>query len=284
MKRINFIALLVFLAAVVWVFTWKSPTAQALQTRVVSLFSPFIRTGATVQEKVEEMRRPEVSPGELLAENVKLTDEVARLRIYSDEYQKVKAENEELRGMLNFAKTSPLKLIPARILTRNSATWWRTAIIDRGANQGVRVDTTVRTAEGLIGRVTNVEPEVATILFITDETCLVAVKIEGSPDQGILSGVRGIAGRNPELRISYLPRDASLQPGAKVYTSGKGRLYKSGILVGEIVSFGRKDDGGEAIVKPAVDFDRIKHVFVVVDSEGDEPFSTPAKAPETRAP
>ena len=100
-------------------------------------------------------------------------------------------------------------------------------------------------------------------MFITDETCKVAVHIEGSPDQGILSGIRGLSGRTPDLRISFLPREASVPVGARVYTSGKGGVFPPGILVGEIARFNVLDDGGEAMVKPAVAFDKIKYVFVI---------------------
>ena len=51
--------------------------------------------------------------------------------------------------------------------------------------------------------------------------------------------------------------------GAKVYTSGKGTVFPSGILVGEVTKFLSLDDGGEALVRPAVDFDRLKYVFII---------------------
>lgn len=255
MKHFNIIALLLFLGLLGWIFMWKSPTALGVKERVMNVVSPFMRAGAEAQEKVSNLVAPDDrSPSELLAENTTLKLEVDRQRIISEEYDRVQRENNELREMLQFARSHPLKLTTARLLSRNTATWWSTGMIDRGLKDDLAPDLAVRTAEGLVGKLVHLYEKDSEVLFITDETCKVAVRIEGSPDQGILSGVRGVTGRAPELRITYLPREANVPLGARVYTSGKGGVFPSGILVGEVTKFSSLDDGGEALVRPAVDF------------------------------
>ncbi len=264
MKHFNIIALLVFLGLLGWVFMWKTPTTLAVKAKVMNVLSPFMRTGADVQGQVSQLIAPsDKSPAELAAENTTLKLDVDRLRVVTEEYDRVQRENNELRDMLHFSRTHALKLTTARVLTRNTATWWSTAMIDRGLADDLAPDLAVRTAEGLVGKLVHLYDHESEVLFITDETCKVAVRIEGSPDQGILSGVRGVTGRAPELRVTYLPREANVPLGAKVYTSGKGAVFPSGILVGEVTKFSSLDDGGEALVKPAVDFDKLKYVFVI---------------------
>ncbi len=267
MRRFNIFALLLFLGAMAWVFTWKTPAVVAFKTKVMNVFSPFIRTGAQVQQAVENVSQPTRDPAELAAENTRLALEVDRQRVMLEDYDRVQAENNELRQMLDFSKSHPLPLITARILTRNTATWWNTATIDRGFDDGLATDSAVRTAQGLVGKIVWVQKNTAEILLITDETCQVAVRIEGSPDEGILSGVRGVTGRSPELRITYMPREANVPVGAKVYTSGKGTVFPSGILVGTVTKFQALDDGGQAVVSPAVNFDKLKYVFVIQRGE-----------------
>jgi len=267
MRQLNIVALLIFLGAVGWVFSWKGPAALAVKERVMNVFSPFMRTGAAVQESVASLSAPARLPSEVAAENAALRLEVERLRIRGEAYDDKVRENNELRGMLGFAESHPVRLTTARILTRNTATYWSTAMIDRGTADNLAPDLPVRTAEGLVGKIVHLYDRESEILFITDETCKAAVRIEGTTEQGILTGVRGIISRTPELRITYLPRDANVPVGAKVYTSGKGGVFPSNILVGEVTRFSSLDDGGEALVKPAVDFDKIKYVFVI-DREG----------------
>jgi rod shape-determining protein MreC len=263
MRQLNIAALLIFLGAVGWVFSWQGPTALAVKERVMNVFSPFMRTGAAVQEKAGELATPARSPSELAAENAALRQQVGRQQIMLEEHDAVLRENNELRTMLKFAENHPLRVTTARILTRNTATYWSTAIIDRGMADNLAADLPVRTAEGLVGKIVHLYDRESEVLFITDETCRVAVRIEGTNENGILSGVRGIITRSPELRITYLPAEANVPIGAKVYTSGKGGVFPSGILVGEITRFRKLDDGGEALVRPAVDFDKIKYVFVI---------------------
>ena len=268
MRQLNIAALLIFLGAVGWVFSWKGPAALAVKERVMNIFSPFMRTGAAVQEGVARLGTADRPPAELAGENAELRQQVGRQQIMLEEYDTVLRENNELRTMLDFARNHPLRLTTARILTRNTATYWSTAVIDRGLVDNLAADLPVRTAEGLVGKIVHLYERESEVLFITDETCKVAVRIEGTNEQGILSGVRGIITRSPELRITYLPSEAAVPVGAKVYTSGKGGVFPSGILVGEVTRFRKLDDGGEALVRPAVDFDKIKYVFVINREEG----------------
>lgn len=268
MRQLNIVALLIFLGAVGWVFSWPGATALAVKERVMKVFSPFMRTGASVQEGAARLGAPPRTPSEMAAEITDLRLHVGRQQIMLEEYDAVLRENNELRTMLNFSKNHPLRLTTARILTRNTATYWSTAVIDRGLEDNLAADLPVRTADGLVGKIVHLFQRESEILFITDETCKVSVRIEGTNEQGILSGVRGPIGRAPELRITYLPPEAAIPIGAKVYTSGKGGVFPSGILVGEVTRFRKLDDGGEAIVRPAVDFEKIKYVFVIDREEG----------------
>jgi rod shape-determining protein MreC len=263
MRQLNIAALLLFLVAVVWVFTWPNSAALAVKSRVMNIFSPIMRTGAAVQTQISELGGPDRPLAEVVAENEELRLQLGRQQVTLEEYDAVVRENNELRRMQGFAKSHPLRLTTARILTRNSATYWSTAIIDRGLADNLAPDLAVRTVEGLVGKLVHLVDRESEVLFITDETCKVAVRIEGTNEQGILSGVRGVVSRTPELRITYLAPEAVVPIGARVYTSGKGRVFPAGILVGEVIRFRKLDDGGEALVRPAVDFEKLKYVFVI---------------------
>jgi hypothetical protein len=58
MRRFNLFALLVFVVALGWVFTFDTPATRNIQNKVMALFSPFTRTGAGVQEQVVSSREP----------------------------------------------------------------------------------------------------------------------------------------------------------------------------------------------------------------------------------
>jgi rod shape-determining protein MreC len=121
----------------------------------------------------------------------------------------------------------------------------------------------VATDEGLIGKITTVSDSVSVVLLISDENCRVAAKVEGSREQGIVSGERVTTGLTPFLNLNFLSKQADLKPGQKVYTSGVGGVFPSGLLIGVVKTFRVRELDGQAQLTPAVDLSHLEDVFVV---------------------
>jgi len=154
-------------------------------------------------------------------------------------------------------------LIAAEVVTRDSSTWWRTVTINRGKQEGIETDMPVVTDEGLIGKTTTVSDSISVVLLVSDENCKVASSVEGSREQGIVSGERVTAGLNPLLNLNFLSKQADLKPGQKVYTSGVGGVFPSGLLIGVVKSFRVRELDGQAQLTPTVDLSHLEDVFVV---------------------
>jgi rod shape-determining protein MreC len=121
----------------------------------------------------------------------------------------------------------------------------------------------VATDEGLIGKITSVSDSISVVLLISDENCRVAAKVEGSREQGIVSGERVTTGLTPVLSLNFLSKQADLKPGQKVYTSGVGGVFPSGLLIGSVKTFRVRELDGQAQLTPAVDLSHLEDVFVV---------------------
>jgi rod shape-determining protein MreC len=114
-----------------------------------------------------------------------------------------------------------------------------------------------------VGKVTTVSDSISVVLLVSDENCKVAASIEGSREQGIASGERVIAGLNPLLNLNFLSKQADLKPGQKVYTSGVGGVFPSGLLIGVVKTYRVRELDGQAQLTPAVDLSHLEDVFVV---------------------
>ena len=70
-----------------------------------------------------------------------------------------------------------------------------------------------------------------------------------------------------------LSREADIIKGDKIITSGFGGIYPKGILVGEVAQVVNEQGGllKYAVLKPAVDFDRLEEVFVIIRSRAPAP-------------
>jgi rod shape-determining protein MreC len=137
--------------------------------------------------------------------------------------------------------------------------------IDRGEQDGLDSDMPVVTDIGLVGKTTTVASNTAYVLLIIDENCKVAANVEGTREQGILSGERTSSGVQPDLVLSFLSKSAELHAGQKVFSSGvSGGVFPSGLLLGSIRQFQVRALDGRAQVVPAVDFSKLENVFVVL--------------------
>jgi rod shape-determining protein MreC len=200
---------------------------------------------------------------ELERENARLAVENKDLKVTNQTLRDLEAENNRLRRALGYRERSVFKLIPARVIARDASTWWNTIMIDRGSDDGVKNDMPVLTEEGLVGKTTVVSKNASVVLLIADENLKVAASIEGAREQGIVKGERISTSTMPEISLSFLPKTANLQPGQKVFSSGVGGVYPSGIMLGTIKEFKVRELDGYATLVPAVDLTTLEDVFVV---------------------
>ena len=211
----------------------------------------------------------EVTHSKVLGERLrKAEEELHILRSEVQHLKKVAEEVDHLRDALKFPQREKFSAVTANILRRNPSTWWQTAIIHRGTNEGVADFQPVLSAEGLVGKVDMANGSESTILLLTDEKCQVSAKIAGSHEVGILSGQRTQSGANPVLRLKYLsPNARGIKPGMKVFTTGRGGLFPPDILLGTIEKYRTGSFDAEATVRPSVDFEKIRTVFILTNTQ-----------------
>ena len=257
------LALVFFVASLAAVFLLDTPTTRRIQEKVLAVFAPFIESSAAAGGLVDAVSAPSMDPLELAERNEKMRLELQGLRIIAQKYNQLVDENAQLRRVLEFKTSSPFKMTAARVIKRSSTTWWNTLLIDKGSLDGLGTDSPVITDQGLVGKTGKLAPRMAEVILLTDEMCRVSAKVEGTLEQGILSGERAGLDTVPNLHLRFLTRDAPINVGANVYSSGEGGVFPANLLLGRVVRFQNRDISGEAIVKPAVDFSALEHVFVI---------------------
>lgn len=264
MRKLNILAILLFVASLVAVFTLSTPTTRMIQEKALAVFSPFIHTSAKLGETVSGgVSGPPLNPQELAERNDQLRAELQRSRIIAEKYNQLVDENNQLRKVVEYRASSPFKLTAARVIKRSSATWWNTLLIDKGSLDGIGTDSPVITDQGLVGKTGKLAPHMAEVILLTDEMCRVSARVEGSLEQGVLSGERAGLDTVPNLHLRFLNRDAPIGVGDNVYSSGQGGVFPANLLLGRVIRFQNRDISGEALVKPAVDFATLDHVFVI---------------------
>lgn len=263
MKRGNIIAVVVFLVVVGLLVSLSPRRVQSLQGAFLNMLSPFLVSGSALQRKVNAFTEGVQTLRELEGENAELRVENRNLKATNQLLRDLAEENKRLRNALDYRERSIFTLVPARIISRDSTTWWSTVKVDRGFADGIEPEMAVLTEEGLVGKTTTVSRHVSVVVLISDETCKVAASVEGTREQGILSGMRVSQVASPLLDLRFLSKDAPLRQGQRVYSSGVGGVFPSGILLGTIRAFTPGELEGTATVVPAVDLTSLQDVFIV---------------------
>lgn len=265
MSRASIIALAAFVVLTGLVLSLRTPAVRRLQANMLDFVRPLHATTSGLGRTLGAYGKGLKSLDELEHENEALIVENEKLRATNQMLGGLNEENAALRQALDFQKRSNFRLLPARIIARSASTWWSVVQIDRGEQDGLDGDMPVVTDIGLVGKTTTVAQNTAYVLLIADENCKVAANVEGTREQGILSGERLTGGGKPDLALNFLSKDATLKEGQRVVSSGvSGGVFPSGLFLGTIKTFQPRVLDGRATVAPAVDLSKLENVFVVI--------------------
>jgi rod shape-determining protein MreC len=180
----------------------------------------------------------------------------------------------QLDKMLKTAGAGQYGIKGAQVIAIGAAqgfSW--TVTIDVGAHDGITRDMTVLNGDGLVGRVTTVGPDTATVLLASDPDFTVGTRMETSDELGFASG----QGDRP-LRVELLNGKAEVRKGDRLVTFGSqaDKPFVPGVPVG-VVS--RVDPSGGDLtrtlyVTPYVSFTKLDIVGVVVEAPKKDPRDT----------
>ena len=262
MKPLNLLALLLFLGGAAWALTQSERSVREIQASYYRAISPFLTAGSATETRARSFIDEVEHSKKLEAEVEAMRSDYGRLKLIESQLRTIEAENGRLRRSLDFKERTKFGVIAARITRRQPATWWHTVEIDRGEESGIATASTVVTDRGLVGKVDQLGKLRSSVILLTDEACQVSARVEGSPEEGILSGQRVQEG-SPKLRLRFLSKDARISKGMRVFSTGRGGLFPPDLLLGEIELLQPGPLDTEAVVTPSVDFQNMETVFVL---------------------
>ena len=265
MKYLQIAALVLLIAAAIFLSALGVGPLGRLQSAFLGLLSPLSHSGSVVKNSIGSLGTDLMTLDQLQSEYDRLLAENKKLRAENNGLRDLQQDNDHLRSVLGYRERSSFRLIPAVVMNHSAEAWWNTIKINRGSKDGIAPDMPVITDRGLVGKTTAVSDDMAEVVLVTDENCKVAANVEGTKEQGISAGARAPEG---ELQLAFLSKLADLQPGQKVYTAGvSGGIFPSGIALGTVKSFHARELDGEAILEPAADLGTLDDVFVVTGAK-----------------
>lgn len=170
-------------------------------------------------------RAPEIFS--TLRENERLRRENAELRAWKEAALVLERENARYEALLNVVVDPEISYVTGRVVTEASGPFIRTLVVNLGKRQGVRDGNAVIDEDGLVGRILGSGHRASRVLLLNDLNSHVPVMIEPGNYRAVLTGTNKV---HPVLE--FLSRDAQVQVGDKVVTSGHGGLLPPHLPVG----------------------------------------------------
>ena len=192
-----------------------------------------------------------------------------------DENQKLKAKNKllqmqiqqqdeaireavRLRSLLGITDAGIGKTVAARVIGRDPSRSLQTVTIDEGQSDGVKVNDSVITPDGVVGRVISGAKASAVVQLITDTQSEVAAMFRESRVQALFKGTGG-----RDLELDYIDDDYGIEVGHEVITSGLDQIHPEGITSCDYKSVGEQGEHFRLVfARPRVDFSRLEDVLV----------------------
>ena len=167
--------------------------------------------------------------------NTKLKDlekENFKLRSSNQLMKKLSVDFERLNSLWSSSVLNEDRFIISRKNLLSSNEFQPLLVLDIGRGNDIKVNDVVISELGLVGRVSNRSLTTAEVLLIHDIRSSIPIVSESSSLHATLRG----AGLERKGQLKYVKKTAKFSVGEKVYTSGLGEIFPSGILVGEIYS------------------------------------------------
>ncbi len=232
----------------------NSPFASRMRVQVVDAFTPILSAISRPVESVSGWFSAMSTASTLREENARLRAEITALRAGRVRAAQIESENRSLRALLGAPRMHEGRPIAARIIADAGRGFVRSFLIASGSAHGVRRGLAVVTAEGLVGRVTEVGERSARVLLLVDLNSRISVRIQRTRARAIMAGDNTSA-----PRLLYLPQETQVRPGDRVVTSGHDGVLPPGIPVGIVTA----SEGGYLRVRPYVSWSQIEFVRVI---------------------
>jgi rod shape-determining protein MreC len=193
-------------------------------------------------------------------ENEQLRRQLAGLEEQLVRFAEAEQAQQRLAALLDFRAQIDGDAQAALIIARDPSPWSGTVTINKGESDGVRKNTAVVSAGGVVGQTIATSSRAARVLLVTDHNSGIDAVVQRSRARGIVEGAL-----DGHCVMKYLKRGEDVEVGDRIVTSGLDGIFPKGMTIGTVTHVTRGTRGllQVADVQPGVALDRVEEVLVV---------------------
>lgn len=236
---------------------WFAPVRHASQAALQPIYELSLLPSQATHWASGRMASREV----LHRENAQLKTQLlyAHAKLQQQDY--IVAENTRLQAMLSTSIPEQFTLHLAQTIGTDTNPLKQIVVLNKGAQDGVKVGQTVIDESGILGQIITVYPNTSRLMLITDKQQSVAVIVKRTGQRGIVTG-KGIP---TDLRLNYVFKSSDIRVGDELISSGLGGRIPAGYQVGRIaqVKDTQADNFRTIEVTPAANFMNSAYVLIL---------------------
>ena len=241
-----------------------NPLRSAVGYVLVPIQSGVNAVGGSIYEEATNIRELKTA----LEENERLQ---ARVDELTEENTRLRAEQLELERLRNLYELDTQYMqynkVGARIIAKDTGSWFSVFRIDKGSADGIKENMNVIAGGGLVGIITDVGANYATVRSIIDDSSEVSAMAQQSGDTCIVSGDLKLFNEG-RLNLGYMEKEDDIKDGDMIVTSNISGKFLPGILIGYATDI--TVDYSDNLTKsgyviPVAQFDRLQEVLVITD-------------------
>ena len=203
----------------------------------------------------------------------KVNEQLTQRNLYLEEQVKDLTERMvELTNDTNYTKHSQLemlssyKLIPAKVITNSINQRDNLITLDKGSDDGVRVDMGVACGNGVVGIVYMVSKKYCVVIPVLNSHSNISVTVD---KRGYFGYLHWLGRRPDKAYVNDIPLHAKVLPGDQVVTSGYSSIFPPGLQVGKVLYVFKSLDGLslQLQVRLSTDFSTLRDVCIIDDAK-----------------
>ena len=242
--------------------TTRRPAASGLGQAMIGFVAPFQELATRVVQTIQDAWWNYLFLVSVSKENQRLLTELGNSRQKIIQQSELELENHRLRELLGFKRSLPSPAIAAEIIGKDPSAWFKTVLINKGSVDGLRRGLPAVSSSGVVGQIIEVFGRQSRLMLIIDRNSGADALVQRTRARGIVKGTS-----QDDCYLDYVLHADEVKVGDLVVSSGFDGVYPKGLLIGTVtaVDFKGGDFFKDVQITPAVDFDKLEEVLIIMD-------------------